>query len=341
MAGRLGQHVHIQKTPTHYELLNIARDASPDQIKKAYRKLAQKLHPDRNPDPSASDMMGVINAAHDVLADPVRRAAYDAHLAAQARQASEAAATRSQVQAAVRAYGASSPAAHVAPGYKPQNQSHTQSTRTARPTGRRRRSVLRWAVVFMIFCAAGAWMGYDPNAGKSYVPTDALPVAQTWVRPTAEPREALIPGNPLKLVDPAQPECEVPPLDPMGAPWPEKGGYLQGMPLRKDAGWSQITIDNSGGESAVYAKVTDAVGRNAYRHAFIPAGAVFTFGRMDPGLYLLKYKMLNTGCAFASNRILLEETPMGSQVKSSMYKLTLRKLENRNTQFSHLRSDQF
>jgi hypothetical protein len=324
----------MQKTPTHYELLNVARDASPDQIKKAYRKLAQKLHPDRNPDPSASDRMGVINAAHDVLADTGRRAAYDAQLAAQERQMREEAAQRN----VVRAHGAASaPASSARP-----TQGRPESRKAnAQPSARRRRrSVLRWAAVFLIFCAAGAWMGYDPKAGKSYVPTEAVPVAQTWVKPTPEPREALT-GNPVKLVDPQQPECEVPPLDPLGAPWPEKATYLQGMPLRKDNGWSQITIDNSGGESAVYAKVTDAVGRNAYRHAYIPAGAVFTFGKIDPGLYLLKYKMLDTGCAFASSRILLQETPMGSQVKSSMYKLTLRKLQSRNVQSTTLRKDQF
>lgn len=321
----------MQKTPTHYELLNVARDASPDQIKKAYRKLAQKLHPDRNPDPSASDMMGVINAAHDVLADPARRSAYDAHLAAQARDAREEAAHRQSQPA--RAYSA-------APARPATVNPEPQTTHKAHRPNRKRRNVLRWAAVFVLFCAAGAWMGYDPKAGRSDIPTQHAPVAQTWVKPTPEPREAPM-GNPVKLIDPKQPECDVPPLDPMGAPWPQKAGYLQGMPLRKDNGWSQITIDNTGGESAVYAKVTDAVGRNAFRHAFIPAGAVFTFGKMDAGLYLLKYKMLNTGCAFASSRILLQETPMGSQVKSSMYKLTLRKLENRNVQFSNLRSDQF
>lgn len=314
----------MQKTPTHYELLSVARDASPDQIKKAYRKLAQKLHPDRNPDPYAHDMMGVINAAHDVLADAGKRAAYDAQLAVDEQ--------RARGEAASRKHAVASPASS-------QRAASARAAGEPREAGRRR--VWRWAAVFATFCAAGAWMGYDSNASKSYVPTHALPVAHTtWVKPTSEPREMPV-GNPVKLVDSAQPDCEVPRLDPLGAAWPEKAGYLRGMPLRKDSGWSQITIDNTGGESAVYAKVTDAVGRNAYRHAFIPAGAVFTFGKMDPGLYLLKYKMLDTGCAFASSRIQLQETPMGSQVKSSMYKLTLRKLQNRDVQFSNLRNDQF
>ncbi|AHF70172.1 J domain-containing protein [Pseudomonas cichorii] len=338
----------MQRTLTHYEQLKVARDATPEQIKQAYRRLAQQLHPDRNPAPDASDRMGILNASHDVLADAQKRAAYDAQLAYEEQRAQEAYLRSRQLQTAgaraASAYAAAAPATRPAQPRAAQANAAPQSPGPSSRASRRkrRRSVLRWALVFMIFCGAGVWMGYDPNAGKAYVPTESLPVAHTWVKPAPvhAPAEAPI-GNPIKLVDPAQPECVIPDLDPMGAPWPQKAGYLKDMPLRKDNGWSQIIIDNTGGESAVYAKVTDAVGRNAFRHAFIPAGAVFAFSKMDAGLYLLKYKMLNTGCAFASNRILLEETPMGSQVKSSVYKLTLRKLQNRNSQFSNLKNDQF
>ncbi|GFM82441.1 molecular chaperone DnaJ [Pseudomonas cichorii] len=334
----------MQRTLTHYEQLKVARDASPEQIKKAYRKLAQQLHPDRNPAPDASDLMCIINASHDVLADAAKRAAYDAQLAYEEQKAREAYIRSRQLQTsgarAASAYAAAGPAHRPQPASPPPRAAQA-SPPPSRPTGRkRRRSVLRWALVFMIFCGAGVWMGYDPDAGKAYVPTEALPVAHTWVKPAPAPVDAPV-GSPIKLVDPAQPECVIPDLDPMGAAWPQKAGYVKDMPLRKDNGWSQIIIDNTGGESAVYAKVTDAVGRNAFRHAFIPAGAVFAFSKMDAGLYQLKYKMLSTGCAYASNRILLEETPMGSQVKSSVYKLTLRKLQNRNAQFSNLRNDQF
>lgn len=83
--------------PTYYERLRVSPDASPAEIRAAYRALAWQWHPDRSarlqpsggvgvlelgPDPhaAASRYMAHINAAYDVLRDPYRRAAYDAAL---------------------------------------------------------------------------------------------------------------------------------------------------------------------------------------------------------------------------------------------------------------------
>lgn len=61
-----------------YAVLGVARDADADTIKKAYRKLAQQYHPDRNPDDdTAEERFKAVSAAHAVLSDPERRKSYD------------------------------------------------------------------------------------------------------------------------------------------------------------------------------------------------------------------------------------------------------------------------
>lgn len=62
----------------HYATLGVARDATQDQIKRAYRKLAKKWHPDANTkNPEAEARFKAIAAAYDVLSDPERRRLYD------------------------------------------------------------------------------------------------------------------------------------------------------------------------------------------------------------------------------------------------------------------------
>jgi len=61
-----------------YEILGVNRDASDDEIKKAYRKLAMKFHPDRNPDnPKAEEQFKEAKEAYEILSDAKKRQAYD------------------------------------------------------------------------------------------------------------------------------------------------------------------------------------------------------------------------------------------------------------------------
>jgi molecular chaperone DnaJ len=62
----------------YYEILGVNRDATEDDIKKAYRRLAMKFHPDRNPDnPKAEEQFKEAKEAYEMLSEPQKRAAYD------------------------------------------------------------------------------------------------------------------------------------------------------------------------------------------------------------------------------------------------------------------------
>jgi curved DNA-binding protein len=61
----------------YYEIMGVARDATDDEIKRAYRKLARKYHPDVSKEPHAEERFKELGEAYEVLKDPEKRVAYD------------------------------------------------------------------------------------------------------------------------------------------------------------------------------------------------------------------------------------------------------------------------
>lgn len=76
---------------TYYDILRVSRRTAPEEVRTAYRKLAQKYHPDKLPgNTDAERVMAMLNEAYGVLSDPDRRAQYDRRIASERAHAPRA-----------------------------------------------------------------------------------------------------------------------------------------------------------------------------------------------------------------------------------------------------------
>jgi len=70
-----------ENLPDYYAILQVSKDASQDEIKKQFRLLAKKWHPDKKQSNDAEEKMAQINISYEVLSDHKRRKMYDQHFA--------------------------------------------------------------------------------------------------------------------------------------------------------------------------------------------------------------------------------------------------------------------
>jgi DnaJ-class molecular chaperone len=68
----------LARLKDYYAILGVPRNATPEQIKEAHRRLTKEYHPDKNPSSEAEERFNLVDEAYHVLSDPAKKAGYDA-----------------------------------------------------------------------------------------------------------------------------------------------------------------------------------------------------------------------------------------------------------------------
>lgn len=283
---------------THYDNLKVARNAPPEVIRAAYRVLAQKYHPDVNPDnPEAARIMSIINTANEVLSDPVKRREHDEWIERMEREASPQVGVEAVPEEAFQE--------------EPPRPQHQPKPAKAKESSEPSRHFQRYRVIYYI-----AAIFLILIAGK-------LTLQTLFIAPAEPPLTITLPP-----VDQSPPPVPARPATaPNGQPWPEKSGYVEGYaPLATD-GYSEVTVDNSHLTTDMFVKLyaLDATGATPVRVCLVKAGDQFTLKNIRPGRYDVRYQDLDTGAIFKSEPLELSEAVQGNNVQSSQITFTLLK----------------
>ncbi len=298
----------------HYDNLKIARNAPLEVIEAAYRALVQKYRPDRNPIPSATRVMRIINAAYDVLSDPVKRREHDEWIANTECRASSKAEGAIRVRLTTAARALASAALR-------------RSRNIAAGLAKRRMPIallaLAIAVALIQLKSPNASVGLSSTANLT--PADTSALKPNYV--LNAPIEAHVPNLPVQFA-------------PNGKPWPAGSGYVPGGPKHRVTGSSTVTIDNTAGSFDAFVKLVfnpDGQKPRSVSWVIVKAGDPFTVTGLRPGRYATYYQDLVSGEMDKSPTFQLHEDSTGYSTE----RITLYTLVGGNIQMQTVGSREF
>ena len=274
---------------THYDNLQIPRDADEQTIRQAYRRLSKQYHPDLNPSEDASRIMQLINRAYAVLSDPEQRAEHDRWIRQQET-------LRIPQQPTLRRQSAPQPQR------QPENE-HSASNTAASASKTSKQKL--WQPLFIIACCAlVALFFWQLN---SYLKTQA---AEEETHATQPENEAPAVAAPLPApANEATPSNYVrPSTAPNGEPFPSTSGYVKNYPYTRST-TKQLTIfvDNIRNTSDVFAELHQANAPQPLRTFFIEERSQLPLTALEAGSYTIRYVQLDTGETVTSETIALSD----------------------------------
>lgn len=325
---------------TYYDNLNVTRNAPLEVIKAAYKTLAQKNHPDLNPDnPDAVRVMTIINAAYATLSDPEKKRKYDLSLA-----------------------GRASPK-FVHPVYKPAPRYTARTTtsseyKTTRQPPQKTSSTSKHSnlkgifklvgIIIFIFGAVGLYDAWRDKEIKKKTAVAEYPKPNLGTQsltygsqsPTQKP-EPTTRTSPSTVA--SRPIYTKPLTAPNGNPWPTTAAYIQGYDVLHRSGLSALTVDNSQNNSSVHVRLwsLDAANPYAVRNFFIPAYSSFTVDKLSAGNYDVRYRDMDSGTLTKSEQFILKEIKQYDGIQYSNVSMTLYKVQNGNMQTTGINESEF
>ena len=291
----------MPKVHSHYDNLKIARDASAEEVRTAYRTLTRQYHPDRNPgNPDAQRVMAVVNVAYGILSDPARRAEHDAWIATEEAPAVRPVRHATTLHRPMGRFKTTSAGRFSAdevaggPG-RPRNAQADFDRRLRRMRAHLRRHRIGYALVGLLLLAAlTGWIWW------LLTPAVRTPGADTVV-----------------VAAPPLAGYTHPTLAPSGQPWPTASGAVAGYPELNKGGRSEIIVDNRSNDTDMFVKLFALDGPNALsvRTLFVAAHDRYVVRELAPGSYDLRYRNLATGNLMRSPALILEQytTAAGAQ----------------------------
>jgi curved DNA-binding protein CbpA len=330
----------MAKIHTHYDNLKVSRMAPQEVIRAAYKALSQKYHPDKNPgDEKAARIMAILNGAYETLSDPQRRKEHDEWIASEEWEIEWLESTRhEEAHRGERARGDSAwQAEHGAQDAARRRRRGRRDWRLW--AGLAACLTLGWvggatmvaepqAVSNML---SGAWNGKS-GINANAATTDSVGAAphalsdaagshaearDSWAtvrlseshqaRPApikvAAMAQVVLPGAGAECDSETQTQTLV---APNGEPWPTRSGYMEGFPIGNRGDEMQLTLDNSGNDSAVFIKVYDMDRRSNVRYAYVLPHDKLLVDKLTNGKYEIRYQNLdvaaNPGACAGANR---------------------------------------
>lgn len=324
---------------THYDNLQVARTASPEVIKAAYRSLSAKYHPDRNPgDVRCARIMAILNEAYAVLSDPVRRKQHDEWIDVHSAPAG------AEPRQEANSFHSDS---HQQPEMKSQWEARS-GQRSRADAIELSPAAKGWTITVLVGAVFALVYALQPARESGLPPYQRDVSAEEGSSPDFNVDETLTTENVIESTTETTTKSggifgEAIAAAPNGAEWPASAGYVDGYPRLRTSGHSSVTVDNSGNDSDVFVKLVaiESSRTSPVRHIFIPKHGSFTMRSLPPGQYDVRYQDLSDGSLARSEDFELTEIQETDGVSFSNMTLTLFKVANGNMQTYPLDPSEF